>query len=605
MPEVARNLADYAIMPDKLRAAAGSEQDMADQVHGKLPRRYYLCVLVIVLLAVIPRLLMACRIDVVCPDGMLYIQLAWNLEQGQLAPEHTPYGFNVYTLVLSCLHRTGLDWETGAKIWGVLCGTLVVLPAFGWLRRQFNLPIAVVGCMLYAVHPKMIEWSAEVVRESTFWLLFVSVLYFGWRAVTESRWLFFVATGVLTTLAIHTRFEGWFLLVPLAIWTWGRRTRTGVSPAERRKLAWGVATVAACYPVVLLALIQLHGYKGWPDSFHRLQFVQNWLTSLVAVVDESPGETAPATSDSEQNPPSTTAPPLVPDEVLPPSADLATSPAVVAAPATSASAASEVAPAPPSKPMFSWVLLWIYVRTLMRGLSPVYAVFLVCGLCAYPRLLRRMDMLALLLGAVLTLAGMWIHLWVGQESSSRYPLSIVIACLPLASLGLLELSFRLAHWNARFLGHPRPTPRLGVAIALAIAAIAGGVDAFIASYDGRLAKADLGRYLRSELGENCRILGSHHWSLTAYYAEGQYLRLPEPEANQPQVVRSFMNDCDPDVVLLPLSRFPQIHVGQLLQSQGTSGWIPIKDDALPPSCRGQIVVLLRDRSTARLPMPLR
>ncbi len=585
MRERASTLADYAVLPDRLRAPLAVAPREGDPTRPcRLQARHYLWLVAILALAAVPRWMMACRIDVVCPDGMLYIQLAGHVEQGEVPPDNCPYGFNVYTLVLATLHRGGLDWEFAAKVWGVICGTLVVLPTFGWLRRQFNLPIAVVGCMLYAVHPKLIEWSGEVVRESTFWLLFAATLYFGWRAAAEVRARFYVAAGVFLTLSIHTRFEGWFLLVPLLIWTWGRFTRPGIAKPERRQLTWGVVSLAGSYPLVLLALIQLHGYKEWPDSFHRLRFVHDWLSSLVAS-EESPSVALPATGSP-----------------APGTLQVAeSSPAAVAEVVKSADVAEVVVlPAEPSPRMSTPEMTWIFFRTLIRGLSPVYAVFLGCGLLAFPRLLRRVDVLALLLGSSLTLGGMWIHLWFGQASSSRYPLSVAIAFLPLASLGLLELSYRLATWNAWFLGHPRPTPRLGVAIALAIAAIAGGVDAFITSYDGRLAKADLGRYIRNELGENCRILGSQHWSLTAYYAQGQYLQLPESPQNQPADLTQFVADCDADVVLLTYGQLPRRRAGEVLEMQQRLGLSPLADESLPATCRGQVLVLRRKQATARL-----
>lgn len=145
--------------------------------------------------AAVPRMVQASRIEVLYPDGAFYITLAQQLEEGRLSVQDSAYGFNVYTLTSALLHRAGLAWETAAKIWGVLCATLVVLPLFGWVRRQFHPTLAVVACCLYAFYPKMIEWSGEVVRESTFWLLFTSTLYFAWRAASEGRLLFFAAAG--------------------------------------------------------------------------------------------------------------------------------------------------------------------------------------------------------------------------------------------------------------------------------------------------------------------------------------------------------------------------------------------------------------------------
>ena len=127
--------------------------------------------LVLLLVTLFPRLLMAWRIPTICVDGALYVTLAESYEQGDLNPA-SPYGFNIYPPILAVLHRLGIPGEYAGECWGVLCGTLVVLPLFGWVRRQFDDRVAVVSCLLYAVHPELIEWSPEMVRDQTFWLLF-------------------------------------------------------------------------------------------------------------------------------------------------------------------------------------------------------------------------------------------------------------------------------------------------------------------------------------------------------------------------------------------------------------------------------------------------
>ena len=55
--------------------------------------------------------------------------------------------------------------------------SLVVLPLWGWARRQFDDRVALVACLLYAVHPKFIIESPEVMRDPTFWFLFMLAIY--------------------------------------------------------------------------------------------------------------------------------------------------------------------------------------------------------------------------------------------------------------------------------------------------------------------------------------------------------------------------------------------------------------------------------------------
>ena len=112
-------------------------------------------------------------------------------------------------------------------------GAAVVLPLFGWLRRQFDRRVALAGCFLYAVHGELIRWSPEVLRDPTFWFLFTLGLYLLWRAVTEVRLGLFLSAAAAIVLASATRFEGLLLLVPLAGW----------SVARWRALRQGAASV--------------------------------------------------------------------------------------------------------------------------------------------------------------------------------------------------------------------------------------------------------------------------------------------------------------------------------------------------------------------------
>ena len=205
---------------------------------------------------------MAWRIDASCVDGVVYFRLAGELEQNRL-DEHDGGHLQIgtYPLALATLHRLGLEWEQAAELYGVLLSTLAVLPLFGWVRRQFDDRVAIVACLFYAAHPKLIEWSPEAVREPSFWFFFLLALYLIWRATAEVDWRWFVAAGIATALAGLTRFEGWFLLFPFLGWTALRyfRLQTG-----RARLMGGFISGAAALPIVLWAFGQtMPGGTGW------------------------------------------------------------------------------------------------------------------------------------------------------------------------------------------------------------------------------------------------------------------------------------------------------------------------------------------------------
>ena len=215
----------------------------------------------------------------VCPDGVLYIHLAQAIETGDLKTGFQEMALNIYPLVLVLLHHLGLDWELAASLWGVTISSLVVLPLWGWARRQFDDRVALVACLLYAFHPKLIEWSPEVMRDPTFWFLFVLAFYLLSRAVTEVRHRWFIAAGAAMILALLARFEGLFLLVPFLLWTLWRwlALRTG-----RGKLLTGAVLCVVVLPALLLFLnlVWFPGHTQWTGiRFAPLARVKIWLES--------------------------------------------------------------------------------------------------------------------------------------------------------------------------------------------------------------------------------------------------------------------------------------------------------------------------------------
>src|SRR5579872_3247493 len=92
----------------------------------------------LLVVCLIPRAIAAWRLPAVCDDAYYYLHVADSLDRGRFARAMEYLNINVYPLVLSGLHRLGLDWIFAAKLWGVLVGTALVVPLFDWLRRMFD-----------------------------------------------------------------------------------------------------------------------------------------------------------------------------------------------------------------------------------------------------------------------------------------------------------------------------------------------------------------------------------------------------------------------------------------------------------------------------------
>lgn len=470
----------------------------------------------LVLCCLAPRIWMAVRLDTVCNDAVFYIQLAERLQQGDLEGGLGRLRLNTYPPVLALLHSAGLDWALAGKAWGVALASLAVLPLYGWLRRQFNEQLAWVGCLLYAFHPKLIEWSPELIRDPTFWFFWTLSLYTSWRAAAETRLRWYVAAGFVIALALHTRFEGWSLYLPLFGWSicrqlaWSRQPRKpsseGVGGSLVRAAVGCAAAVAMC-PLLLMAinLTWLADQPRWElGNFNRLEYVALWSQATwQAVHGERPAESGAELAGSSR--------------ALAPAANRST-PAALAAPVQGL--ASPVAM--PAR-MSAGRTLWAFINGLRRGFGALFGLCWLAGFACRPRLWLRRDHGILFLVAGCVAAGTWVHLWYAQETSSRYFLAVVLLAVPCAAMGCCwtcRCLERAAGWLfARWSFAPRTSAfSWRVAALLVLIVAAGAAETLPSRHEGRRREAALGRWILAEFGPGRRIVTPHPLGLLGFYA---------------------------------------------------------------------------------------
>ncbi len=194
----------------------------------------------LLLLCLIPRLWAGTLHDILSPDAVSHLRWAEALEAGNTIGAFKYTGLNLYVPILLALKCFPCHWVVAAKWWSVAMAILAILPLYGWIRRQFNETLALLGCGFYALHPVLIHDSPLVGRDSTFWLIFSLGLYTSWRAISELRYRWFVAFGLVFAMAIHVRTEGWLLAPLLLMWLFFRLLQ-----APGRRLTIGLAALTA------------------------------------------------------------------------------------------------------------------------------------------------------------------------------------------------------------------------------------------------------------------------------------------------------------------------------------------------------------------------
>lgn len=525
--------------PNRLRDPQPFRQSLATR---------WTVIFALLLACALPRAIMSFKIGSVCPDGTLYIRLAKAIEAGNYRAGTEEMSLNTYPVILMFLHRAGLEWEMAGKVWGVLMATLVVLPLWGLVRRQFDDRVAVLSCLLYAFHCRMIESSPELIRDPTFWFLFTFTLYLAWRAITEVRWWLFGLGGLAFGLSCLTRFEGLFLIIPVVLWSVHR----AVALREGRwRVILGGTTILALFPAILLAanLLWLRGNPHWELFRTRpLQLVWFWFASLVG---------------------------HPPDPVLGVAFGFSETITRMKLPEA----------------------VWLFLHNGEVGLTPLFALLMFGGLWAWRRMWLRRDHQPLFYVSMAICAGVWIHLWCSQSSNHRYLFPIVIMGAPFAALGLLSL----AAWLGRLATRESLVRGVAAASVFLVVSGLGLADALSSHYGFRRSEPQLGQWIQKRYGARPVLLGSCGVThVIGYYCDADCHSFPP--ATPDGIILASIDKFTPDVILLQVSsRNRQTDMARYrdlverIEKQG----FEVVNALLPKGCE-RLVVLARKEKGAHL-----
>jgi len=492
----------------------------------------YVVLAVLLVLCFIPRALVAWHIPCIAGDGVHYVKAATALEAHDYRGALWEGGFNLYPIILMLLHRIGLDWELAANLWGLTISCLVVLPLWGWVRRQFDDHTALAACLLYAIHPKFISESPELMRDPTFWFFFTLGLYALWRAVTEVRYDFFLTAGAAITLASFTRIEGLFLLIPLVLWTFWRWLAL---KSDRRKLIFGALVCVAAFPLLLALanVIFLPGSSDW--SLMRLSplaRVRPWVESVL-------GFGTPAVGPEGNSPPSV------------------------------------------------GQIVWRFFPTMARGLSPAFALLMFAGLWEWRRTWARRDNQALFLTTLVMLGGVWIQSWsswyLKGNINARYALPIVLMASPFAALAL-RIALSRVWEKAENLGCGL-RGRMAWIACVAVLVVAPGAANVLqhswVNYSERRMMNQVGCWLWRQAPAPPSIVGP--WNIVipiTYYSRGKsYASYRYEDSNE--MILETIAEKKADVVLVqPFRELTPERCESLVDSIVRMGFTPVHSEAL-------------------------
>ncbi len=182
--------------------------------------KYWHILIMLLLLACSLRIGRSLIVDRISKDGVLYVQMAENVKNGErseafIENRRMP---PLYILMITFVSNLGVSLESAAMAISIVAGFMMVLPLFLVVRMFFGTKIAAFSGLLIAVHPSLVRISSTIMRDSLFLSLFLfsfaSILF----AIQKNRLLFWGLGGFFAALATATRAEGFEIITALILW---------------------------------------------------------------------------------------------------------------------------------------------------------------------------------------------------------------------------------------------------------------------------------------------------------------------------------------------------------------------------------------------------
>lgn len=451
----------------RLKAWWASSSPTLEAESPTLSKRHCaLIILGLVVLAVIPRTIVALRLVSVCNDAYYYNWAAEMLANGDYEKPLQYLNVNIYPFLLWGMRAVGLDSLEAGKWWGVIASGLTVIPLFLLLRRLLDVRVAIAGCFLFAIHPELIEIAVEPIREPTFWLLLITGLLVLHKAAdADSGLSWTIAAGVLFALTVHTRTEGLGLLAPWFVWmVWKRQV---VSRRLRLRALLVPAMIPLFLIVVNVTILADHDRFEW-GRFTAVRNIAEWALGK----ESAERKTQPA--------------PVHPGDDV----------ASLSFGARSA----------------------LYVKEAVEEFEYINATLLLFGFLVLRSQLLSRELLPLLLIFGGQMLAVWVKIVQIGSINGRYFLTAYVVAIPTMACGALHIIAAIKRFAERR-GHAPGRHVVWSSTAALLLVVLFWVDAIDSPHGSRRRAVDLGTQLRANYGP-FRFVETDLLSTRAGYAAG-------------------------------------------------------------------------------------
>ena len=173
--------------------------------------------IIIIMLGIIIRVIAILNLNIINPDGVVYIQQARSLLSGDFT---SIFSCELKYLSLSTVFIAGAylitgDWIFAAHGTSCLFGSALLIPLAMILRCFFERRVVFLGVATFSVLPIFVFISVNVIKEPVFVFFVTSGLYFFIRYLDEYKKYLLTYSSLCFVLGTWARIEGFFI-IPIA-----------------------------------------------------------------------------------------------------------------------------------------------------------------------------------------------------------------------------------------------------------------------------------------------------------------------------------------------------------------------------------------------------
>lgn len=161
------------------------------------------------------RVLVAEFLQVIQPDGVVYVTVAKQFQA--TGSPFDPLFHPLYPICIALAQPLIGDWEMAGRLVSAFFGALVILPAFALARSIVGRQAALLSAVFIAVHPRLVQNSASVLCEATYAFVLVSGVLAARRGLVGGPRALIPFAGLGFGLAYLVRPEGALYLVGLVV----------------------------------------------------------------------------------------------------------------------------------------------------------------------------------------------------------------------------------------------------------------------------------------------------------------------------------------------------------------------------------------------------